>query len=276
MSLKKILKEKDTSKSAEQLKGSPTKIPQKSNNYNNFNDEEKFLAEVFSEAITDKVSKLLLINKIQISIKKNIRRKRKNWKKEKINKNNLVGYWLSNTNIFAYENINKLLAKLKIDKYIYNKHYFLKAYPDCEYPLLDDYEANKIKNFYNDSTNIIKFYNNSQDQQNSENNNNISIINNESIIRLIMHSKKRYGFPDKYENLIELWNIYEYPNINSLITCINSITVDGFEFNGQNKNTFGEDTNVFEFEEQHINSFAKDVNEFSDNNIEINLDFYDT
>jgi len=270
MSLKKILKEKDTSKSAEQLKGSSTKIPQGSGD---FNDEENFLTEVFFEAITDKVSKPLLINKMQICIKKNIRKKRKNRKKEKVNQNNLVDYWISNTYIFAYENINKLLAKLKIDKYIYNKHYFLKAYPDCEYPLLDDYEANKIKNFYNDSTNIIKFYNISQDQQNSENNNNISIINNESII---IHSKKRYGFPDQYENLIELWNIYEYPNINSLITCINSITVDGFEFNGQNKNTFLEDTNVFEFEGQHMNSFAKYVNEFSDNNIEINLDFYDT
>jgi hypothetical protein len=268
MSLKKILKEKDTSKSAEQLKGLSTKIPQKSNNFN-------FLTEVFFEAITDKVSKPLLINKIQISIKKNIRRKRKNRKKEKVNQNNLVDYWISNTNIFAFENKNKLLAKLKIDKYKYNKHYFLKAFLDCEIPLFDEYEENKIKNFYNNSTNMTKFYNISQDQQNSENNN-ISIINNESIIRLIMHSKKRYGFPDKYENLIELWNIYEYPNINSLITCINSITVDGFEFNGQNKNIFGEDTNVFEFEGQHMNSFAKDVNEFSDNSIEINLDFNDT
>ena len=269
MSLKKILKEKDTSKSAEQLKGSSTKIPQGSKN---FNDEENFLTEVFFEAITDKVSEPLLIDKMQISIKKNICRKRKDWKKEKVNQNNLVGYWISNTNIFAYENKNKLLAKLKIDKYKYNKHYFLKAFLDCEIPLLDEFEANKIKNFYNNSTNMTKLYNISQDQQNSENNN-ISIINNESII---MHSKKRYGFPDQYENLIELWNIYEYPNINSLITRKKSIIVDGFEFNGQNKNTFGEDMNVFEFEEQHMNSFAKDVNEFSDNNMEINLNFYDT
>ena len=312
--------------------------PNDSQESNNFNDDEKFLIEIYLESITDKVTKPLLINKIQIKYKTNILRKKK-LEKGKINKkNNLIDYWIS-SNIFAYENINKLLAKLKIDKYKYKKEYFLKAFPDCEYPLLDEYEINKIKNFDSNPENIIKIsYIILQDQRNSQNDNNISIINNEALIISLKEIfeftdpyenliefwniygqpyiksliNKRFEFSDPYEDLIELWNIYGQPYINSFInnkfefsdpydllvvgnlfkdiyenqfsknmdefgdTRINSNSEDGFEIAEQNKNTFGESKNLFELEEQYMNSFVKDVNEFSDNNIEINRDYYDT
>ena len=137
--------------------------------------------------------------------------------KEKINKNNLVDYWLSNTNIFANENINKLLAKLKLDKYIYNKHYFLKAYPDCEYPLFDEYESYKNKTFYNKSSSLIsKLSLFNSNNQNSINNNTIQIISNKDI--KINIAQEEAIFEEEYENsFIEDVNKFadEYENNDS-------------------------------------------------------------
>ena len=163
------------------------------------------------------IEKITPIKKIPNWSKIYWRNKRNILLKEKINKNNLVDYWLSNTNIFANENINKLLAKLKLDKYIYNKHYFLKAYPDCEYPLFDEYESYKNKTFNNKSSSFISklsFFN--SNNQNSINNNTIPIISNKDI--KINIAQEEAIFEEEYENsFIEDVNKFadEYENNDS-------------------------------------------------------------
>ena len=163
------------------------------------------------------IEKITPIKKIPNWSKSYWRNKRNILLKEEINKNNLIDYWLSNTNIFANENINKLLAKLKLDKYIYNKHYFLKAYPDCEYPLFDEYESYKNKTFNNKSSSFISklsFFN--SNNQNSINNNTIPIISNKDI--KINITQEETIFEEEYENsFIEDVNKFadEYENSDS-------------------------------------------------------------
>ena len=163
------------------------------------------------------IEKISPIKKIPNWSKIYWRNKRNILLKEKINKNNLIDYWLSNTNIFANENVNKLLAKLKLDKYIYNKHYFLKAYPDCEYPLLDEYESYKNKTFCNKSSSLIsKLSLFNSNNQNSINNNTIPIISNKDI--KINIAQEEAIFEEEYENsFIEDVNKFadEYENNDS-------------------------------------------------------------
>ena len=279
-----------------------TKNKYQNDSANNFNDDENYLIKIFLEANTDKISKPLFINKLHLKI----RRKRKKLEKEKERRTNDLIDFLRSSNILYKKNINELLAKLGIDKYI--KDYLLKVFSNSEYPLLDGYETNIINNFNNNSANVANNFIPS-DEQNSQNNNNISNIDNNA---LIIHLKEMHEFSDLYKNLLDLWNIYGKPYINSIInykfefsdpyenlidvgnlykdksenqfrknidefsnTRINSINEDEFEIAEQNKSFFGEDKNIFEFEEQYLNSFAKEVNEFADNNMEINRDYYD-
>ena len=81
----------------------------------------------------------------------------------------MVDYWIS-SNIFTNNNINELLVKLKIDKFEYKKEYLEKVFPNYENPLLDEYETNIIRNFYDNPENIIKFYF-IKDQKEIQNNN---------------------------------------------------------------------------------------------------------
>lgn len=120
-----------------------------------------------------------------------LRNKRNNLLKERINKNNLIDYWIS-SNIFTNNNIN------------INELYLQEVFTNYENLLLDEYETNIIRNFYNNPENILKFYF-IKDQQNTQNNNsnNNSIINNE----IIIHVKEIFVFSDPYENLTELWKI---------------------------------------------------------------------
>ena len=278
-----------------------TKIIYQDDSANNFNDDENYLIKIFLEANTDKISKPLLINKINRKFEN-----RKKLEKEKERRTNDLIDFLRSSNILYKKNINELLAKLGIDKYI--KDYLLKVFSNSEYPLLDGYETNIINNFNNNSANVANNFIPS-DEQNSQNNNNISNIDNNA---LIIHLKEMHEFSDLYKNLLDLWNIYGKPFINSLInngfefsdpyenlidvgnlykdksenqfrknidefsnTRINSINEDEFEIAEQNKSLFGEDKNIFESEEQYLNSFAKEMNEFADNNMEINRDYYD-
>ena len=163
------------------------------------------------------IEKITPIKKIPNWSKIYWRNKRNILLKEEINKNNWIDYWLSNTNIFANENINKLLAKLKLDKYIYNKHYFLKAYPDCEYPLFDEYESYKNKTFNNKSSSFIsKLSLFDSNNQNSKNNNTIPKISNKDI--KINIAQEEAIFEEEYENsFIEDVNKFadEYENSDS-------------------------------------------------------------
>ena len=164
------------------------------------------------------IEKISPIKKIPNWSKIYWRNKRNILLKEEINKNNLIDYWLSNTNIFANENVNKLLAKLKLDKYIYNKHYFLKAYPDCEYPLFDEYESYKNKTFYNKSSSLIsKLSLFDSNNQNPKNNNTIQIISNKDI-KINITQEETIFEEEEYENsFIEDVNKFadEYENSDS-------------------------------------------------------------
>ena len=283
------------------IKSTKIKYQDDSQKSNNFNDDENYLIKIFLEANTDKISKTSLINKINRKFEN-----RKKLEKEKERTTNDLIDFLRSSNILGKKNINELLAKLGIDKYI--KDYLLKVFSNSEYPLLDGYETNIINNFNNNSANVANNFIPS-DEQNSQNNNNISNIDNNA---LIIHLKEMHEFSDLYKNLLDLWNIYGKPFINSLInngfefsdpyenlidvgnlykdksenqfrknidefsnTRINSINEDEFEIAEQNKSLFGEDKNIFESEEQYLNSFAKEMNEFADNNMEINRDYYD-
>ena len=277
-----------------------TKIIYQDDSANNFNDDENYLIKIFLEANTDKISKPLFINKLHLKI----RRKRKKLEKEKERRTNDLIDFLRSSNILYKKNINELLDKLGIDKYI--KDYLLKVFSNSEYPLLDGYETNIINNFNNNSANVANNFIPSDEQ------NYISNIDNNA---LIIHLKEMHEFSDLYKNLLELWNIYGKPYTNSLINnglefsdpyenlldlwnihgqpYINSIINYKFEFSdpyenlidvgnlykdkseNQFKSLFGEDKNIFESEEQYLNSFAKEMNEFADNNMEINRDYYD-
>ena len=122
-----------------------TKIIYQDDSANNFNDDENYLIKIFLEANTDKISKPLFINKLHLKI----RRKRKKLEKEKERRTNDLIDFLRSSNILYKKNINELLAKLGIDKYI--KDYLLKVFSNSEYPLLDGYETNIINNFNNNS-----------------------------------------------------------------------------------------------------------------------------
>ena len=158
---------------------------------NNFNDDENYLIKIFLEANTDKISKTLLINKINRKFEN-----RKKLEKEKERTTNDLIDFLRSSNILANNNNSELLAKLKIDKY--KKDYLLKVFSNSEYPLLDGYETSIINNFNNNSANVANNFIPS-DEQNSQNNNNISNIDNNA---LIIHLKEMHEFSDLYKNLL--------------------------------------------------------------------------
>lgn len=243
---------------------------------NNFNDDENYLIKIFLEANTDKISKPLFINKLHLKI----RRKRKKLEKEKERRTNDLIDFLRSSNILYKKNINELLAKLGIDKYI--KDYLLKVFSNSEYPLLDGYETNIINNFNNNSANVANNFIPS-DEQNSQNNNNISNIDNNA---LIIHLKEMHEFSDLYKNLLELWNIYGKPYTNSLINNglefsdpyenlldlwnihgqpnINSIINYKFEFSDPYENLI-DVGNLYK--DKSENQFRKNIDEFSNTRI---------
>ena len=112
--------------------------------------------------------------------------------KEKLNKNNLVDYWIS-CNIFTNKNIINFLVYLKLDKYI--NAYFAKVFPNCDYPLFDEYELYKNKIIDNKLLFISKMSLFNSHLQNS--NNNIPIINNS--IKININEKETFS-EEEYEN----------------------------------------------------------------------------
>ena len=114
--------------------------------------------------------------------------------KEKVNKNNLVDYWIS-CNIFTNKNIINFLVYLKLDKYI--NAYFAKVFPNCDYPLFDEYELYKNKIIDNKLLFISKMSLFNSHLQNSKNNNNIPIINNS--IKININEKETFS-EEEYEN----------------------------------------------------------------------------
>ena len=258
------------------IKSTKIKYQDDSQKANNFNDDENYLIKIFLEANTDKISKPLLINKINLKIRK----KRKKLEKEKERTTNDLIDFLRSSNILGKKNINELLAKLKIDKYI--KDYLLKVFSNSEYPLLDGYETNIINNFNNNSANVANNFIPS-DEQNSQNNNNISNIDNNA---LIIHLKEMHEFSDLYKNLLELWNIYGKPYTNSLINnglefsdpyenlldlwnihgqpYINSIINYKFEFSDPYENLI-DVGNLYK--DKSENQFRKNIDEFSNTRI---------
>ena len=149
------------------------------------------------ESKKNKASKIL-----QIKIKPNWSKylwiyKRNILLKEKVNKNNLVDYWIS-CNIFTNKNIINFLVYLKLDKYI--NAYFAKVFPNCDYPLFDEYELYKNKIIDNKLFKLLfisKMSLFNSHLQNSKNNNNISIINNS--IKININEKETFS-EEEYEN----------------------------------------------------------------------------
>lgn len=144
------------------------------------------------ESKKNKASKIL-----QIKIKPNWSKylwiyKRNILLKEKLNKNNLVDYWIS-CNIFTNKNIINFLVYLKLDKYI--NAYFAKVFPNCDYPLFDEYELYKNKIIDNKLLFISKMSLFNSHLQNS--NNNIPIINNS--IKININEKETFS-EEEYEN----------------------------------------------------------------------------
>ena len=144
------------------------------------------------ESKKNKASKIL-----QIKIKPNWSKylwiyKRNILLKEKVNKNNLVDYWIS-CNIFTNKNIINFLVYLKLDKYI--NAYFAKVFPNCDYPLFDEYELYKNKIIDNKLLFISKMSLFNSHLQNS--NNNIPIINNS--IKININEKETFS-EEEYEN----------------------------------------------------------------------------
>ena len=131
------------------------------------------------ESKKNKASKIL-----QIKIKPNWSKylwiyKRNILLKEKLNKNNLVDYWIS-CNIFTYINT-----------------YFAKVFPNCDYPLFDEYELYKNKIIDNKLLFISKMSLFNSHLQNSKNNNNIPIINNS--IKININEEETFS-EEEYEN----------------------------------------------------------------------------
>ena len=144
------------------------------------------------ESKKNKASKIL-----QIKIKPNWSKylwiyKRNILLKEKVNKNNLVDYWIS-CNIFTNKNIINFLVYLKLDKYI--NAYFAKVFPNCDYPLFDEYELYKNKIIDNKLLFISKMSLFNSHLQNS--NNNIPIINNS--IKININEEETFS-GEEYEN----------------------------------------------------------------------------
>lgn len=171
------------------------------------------------ESKKNKASKIL-----QIKIKPNWSKylwiyKRNILLKEKLNKNNLVDYWIS-CNIFTNKNIINFLVYLKLDKYI--NAYFAKVFPNCDYPLFDEYELYKNKIIDNKLLFISKMSLFNSHLQNSKNNNNIPIINNS--IKININEKETFS-EEEYENsFIEDVNKFadEYENNESY----NNLSID--------------------------------------------------
>ena len=169
------------------------------------------------ESKKNKASKIL-----QIKIKPNWSKylwiyKRNILLKEKLNKNNLVDYWIS-CNIFTNKNIINFLVYLKLDKYI--NAYFAKVFPNCDYPLFDEYELYKNKIIDNKLLFISKMSLFNSHLQNS--NNNIPIINNS--IKININEKETFS-EEEYENsFIEDVNKFadEYENNESY----NNLSID--------------------------------------------------
>ena len=144
------------------------------------------------ESKKNKASKIL-----QIKIKPNWSKylwiyKRNILLKEKVNKNNIVDYWIS-CNIFTNKNIINFLVYLKLDKYI--NAYFTKVFPNCDYPLFDEYELYKNKIIDNKLLFISKMSLFNSHLQNS--NNNIPIINNS--IKININEEETFS-GEEYEN----------------------------------------------------------------------------
>ena len=155
----------------------------------------KNLAGLINKVLESKKNKASKI--LQIKIKPNWSKylwiyKRNILLKEKLNKNNLVDYWIS-CNIFTNKNIINFLVYLKLDKYI--NAYFAKVFPNCDYPLFDEYELHKNKIIDNKLLFISKMSLFNSHLQNS--NNNIPIINNS--IKININEEETFS-GEEYEN----------------------------------------------------------------------------
>ena len=155
----------------------------------------KNLAGLINKVLESKKNKASKI--LQIKIKPNWSKylwiyKRNILLKEKLNKNNLVDYWIS-CNIFTNKNIINFLVQLKLDKYI--NAYFAKVFPNCDYPLFDEYELYKNKIIDNKLLFISKMSLFNSHLQNS--NNNIPIINNS--IKININEEETFS-EEEYEN----------------------------------------------------------------------------
>ena len=161
----------------------------------NIYQDPKNLAGLINKVLESKKNKASKI--LQIKIKPNWSKflwiyKRNILLKEKVNKNNLVDYWIS-CNIFTNKNIINFLVYLKLDKYI--NAYFAKVFPNCDYPLFDEYELYKNKIIDNKLLFISKMSLFNSHLQNS--NNNIPIINNS--IKININEEETFS-GEEYEN----------------------------------------------------------------------------
>ena len=147
------------------------------------------------ETNKNKTSKRPLIKSLYKWNKLILNKKRIMPSREKKTKQNLINFW-QNNNIDAAKYSYELFKELKIDKYI--NFFFEKLYPNCEYPLFDEYEINNNKTFDNKSLFIqeINFYN--CEQRNSQKNDDIHIINKKAIIINIKQDEN--NFESEYEN----------------------------------------------------------------------------